>query len=119
MQHSDKTRYINMKTSFQKFSDNSDSRRVELAQIDTILMQQLGESDFYVSEFRKIIPISLSNLNKGLDGYNAIISKANQYLPMAKELGNDSMVTNLTKVQKNAMEMIKICNNSITKLKSL
>lgn len=119
MQHSDKTRYINMKTSFQKFSDNSDSRRVELAQIDTILMQQLGESDFYVSEFRKIIPISLSNLNKGLDGYNSIIAKCDQYIPMAKALGNDSMLSNLTKVSKNALEMVKICNNSIAKLKSL
>lgn len=119
MQHLDNNSYINMKTSFQKFSENSDLRRVELAQIDTILVQQLGESDFYVSEFRKTIPISLVNLQKGLDGYNDIISKTTQYIPMAKALGNDSMLANLTKVQKNAQEMIKICNNSITKLKSL
>ncbi len=119
MQHSDKTRYINMKTSFQKFSDNSDSRRVELAQIDTILMQQLGESDFYVAEFRKFIPSNIVTLQKGLDGYNDIIAKCNQYIPMAKALGNDSMLANLTKVSKNALEMVKICNNSIAKLKSL
>ena len=108
-----------MKTSFQKFTENSNPLKIELAQIDTILMQQLGESDFYVAEFRKLIPSSIVSLQKGLDGYNEIISKTTQYIPMAKALGNDSMLANLTKVQKNAQEMIKICNNSIAKLKSL
>ena len=93
--------------------------KVDLAQIDSVLSQQLGESDSYVAEFRKFIPLSLVNLQKGLDGYNDIISKTNQYIPMAKTLGNDTMLANLVKIQKNANEMVKICNTAITKLKSL
>jgi hypothetical protein len=108
-----------MKTSYQKFIENSNPLKIQLAQIDSVLNQQLGESDTYVAEFRKYIPLSLVNLQKGLDGYNDIISKTNQYIPMAKTLGNDTMLANLVKIQKNANEMVKICNTSITKLKSL
>lgn len=108
-----------MKTSYQKFIENSNPLKIQLAQIDSVLSQQLGESDSYVAEFRKFIPLSLVNLQKGLDGYNDIISKTNQYIPMAKTLGNDTMLANLVKIQKNANEMVKICNTAITKLKSL
>lgn len=108
-----------MKTSYQKFIENSNPLKIQLAQIDSVLSQQLGESDSYVAELRKFIPLSLVNLQKGLDGYNDIISKTNQYIPMAKTLGNDTMLANLVKIQKNANEMVKICNTAITKLKSL
>lgn len=87
--------------------------------IVSILQGELGKGDSSIVSARSSIAPAVENYNKAISVYQSIIPKANQYLDMAKALGDAGIQKQLDTILKDANSMIKVCNTAITKLKSV
>ena len=102
-----------------KLGEQTKKVNVEFANISEILQTELGKGDVKIVEARKKIKDISDGYKEAISIYSNIESTAVKYLDMAKALGDDNMISRLTKNIKDAKEMIKISNTVISKINSL
>lgn len=83
------------------------------------LQNDLGKGDSLIVNGRKSIQSIIESYNSAISVYQSIIPQADRYIDMAKSLGEATIQKQLEDVKKQANEMIKTCNSSISKLKSV
>jgi hypothetical protein len=92
---------------------------IKLANIADILQSDLGKGDSFIVSARKNISSMVEDYGKAIGVYNDVSSSADNYLKMANALGDDNMISRLSKAKKSAQEMIKVSNTAINKLKAI
>ena len=93
--------------------------KLELANIADTLQNDLGKADMNVINARKNITAIVEGYNLGIKGYSEVKAMASKYLDMAKSLGEETMISRLSKIIKDSDEMIKVSNQAIAKAKSI
>jgi hypothetical protein len=95
------------------------NQEIHLANISDVLNGDLSKGDSIVVSARKNIQSVVDGYNSAISIYQQVSSTADKYLTMAKALGDDNMISRLSKNIKDANEMIKACNQAISRLKSI
>lgn len=93
--------------------------KLELANIADMLSSDLGKGDVKIVEARKSISSIVDGYSSAITVYTEVANTANKYLDMAKSLGEATMISRLTKIIKDANDMIKVCNQAVAKAKSI
>jgi len=95
------------------------NQKFYLANISDVLNGDLSKGDSFVVGARKNIQSIVEGYNSAIQVYQSVANTGDKYLVMAKSLGDDNMIGRLTKNIKDANEMIKVCNQAISKAKSI
>lgn len=87
--------------------------------ITKILADDVNVGFGMIADARKNISTIVDGYNKAIQKFNSILPRADQYIEMAKALGDKTIETSLQKTKKEAIDMVKVSNQVIAKLKSL
>ncbi len=95
------------------------SVKIQMANISDMLSSDLGKGDSLIVNARKNISNIVEGYSQAISVYQSVASTGEKYLGMAKALGDENMISRLTKNIKDANEMIKVSNAAINKVKSI
>ena len=95
-------------------------KKVDLSMsASTDLAADLGRGDAQIIAGRKAIPTIVDGYQNAVTIYQSVVSSADKYIVMAKALGETEIQQSLEKRKKDALDMIKLSQAAITKLKSI